>query len=220
MHLINAGESSYPDGWKGYRACCSYDREKWFRVPSRYDADAGRFTITHMPQYGGAYYAYFAPFTCAPFLCPCHAAPVQLRIASVLTCDWVNVAIALHPVTLRMQSCIGPLAKIGRAGVYACHRARHCSPSPPLSRRRYDAHMDLVARAAQSPRVRLEMLGETHDGHDLDLLVFGKEAPEKKKIWIIARQHPGESMAEWFAQGCVDRMTNRCVACALGSCLV
>lgn len=65
MHIINAGESSYPDGWVGYRACCSYDRATWFRVPSAYDADSGRFTIKHTPKYGGVFYAYFAPYSCA-----------------------------------------------------------------------------------------------------------------------------------------------------------
>lgn len=80
----------------------------------------------------------------------------------------------------------------------------------------YDAHMDLISAAQQSERVALEMLGETLDGHDIDCLVFGKEAPEKKKVWVIARQHPGESMAQWFAHGMINRLTNRC-ALLLGS---
>lgn len=40
--------------------------------------------------------------------------------------------------------------------------------------------------------VKLLMIGETLDGHDLDLLQFGESAEGKKKIWIIHRQHPGE----------------------------
>ena len=28
----------------------------------------------------------------------------------------------------------------------------------------------------------------------------GTPGPDKRPIWIIARQHPGESMAEWFMQ--------------------
>ncbi|MDB5770626.1 MAG: carboxypeptidase family protein, partial [Burkholderia sp.] len=27
-----------------------------------------------------------------------------------------------------------------------------------------------------------------------------------KKVWVIARQHPGESMAEWFVEGMVDAL--------------
>ena len=37
--------------------------------------------------------------------------------------------------------------------------------------------------------------GETLDGHDLDLLRIGTEGEGKRKIWVVARQHPGESMA-------------------------
>ncbi|MGI4982545.1 MAG: M14 family metallopeptidase [Janthinobacterium lividum] len=31
-------------------------------------------------------------------------------------------------------------------------------------------------------------------------------APAKARIWIIARQHPGETMAEWFVEGMVRRL--------------
>lgn len=27
-------------------------------------------------------------------------------------------------------------------------------------------------------------------------------------VWVIARQHPGESMAEWFAEGLLNRLTD------------
>ena len=30
----------------------------------------------------------------------------------------------------------------------------------------------------------------------------------KPKIWIICRQHPGESMAEWWAEGFLRRLTD------------
>jgi hypothetical protein len=75
--------------------------------------------------------------------------------------------------------------------------------------------MDLIAQSQVSPIVRVEMLGETLDGHDMDLLILGDEAPEKKKVWMIARQHPGESMAEWFVQGALGRLLDRYVASAL-----
>ena len=53
---------------------------------------------------------------------------------------------------------------------------------------------------------RLEVLGETPDGRPMELLVIGDEAPEKSRVWLIARQHPGESMAQWFAEGVVSRL--------------
>ncbi len=28
----------------------------------------------------------------------------------------------------------------------------------------------------------------------------------KKNVWIIARQHPGETMAEWFVEGLIKRL--------------
>lgn len=30
----------------------------------------------------------------------------------------------------------------------------------------------------------------------------------KRVIWMVARQHPGEAMAEWFVEGFLDRLTD------------
>ena len=49
-------------------------------------------------------------------------------------------------------------------------------------------------------------LGSTVDGRDLNLLVIGEPTPSKKKVWVIARQHPGETMAEWFVEGMLDAL--------------
>ncbi len=49
-------------------------------------------------------------------------------------------------------------------------------------------------------------LGLTLDGRDMSMLVIGEEEPSKKKIWITARQHPGETMAEWCAEGLIYRL--------------
>ena len=70
----------------------------------------------------------------------------------------------------------------------------------------YDRHQELVSTAAMNDRVSLEVIGESCDGRDLDLLTIGEEGGEKKKIWIIARQHPGESMAEWMVEGIISRL--------------
>jgi murein tripeptide amidase MpaA len=37
MHLNNAGQAAYIEGWEDYQAVASYDREHWFRVPTQYD---------------------------------------------------------------------------------------------------------------------------------------------------------------------------------------
>jgi len=38
------------------------------------------------------------------------------------------------------------------------------------------------------------------------MLVIGEPAEGKKKVWVIARQHPGETMAEWFVEGMLDAL--------------
>jgi murein tripeptide amidase MpaA len=131
LHLTNADKASYTGGWENYQACASYDREHWFRVPTRYEG--GELIIDHAPEQDAVYYAYFAPYS-------------------------------------------------------------------------NERHLDLIAEASCHPAVRLELLGQTLDGRDLDMLVIGDEDAGKKPCWIIARQHPGESMAEWLMEGLLARL--------------
>lgn len=70
----------------------------------------------------------------------------------------------------------------------------------------YEQHQDLIQEAQMSPLCRVEDIGSTLDGRDMSLLVIGEPTADKRKIWITARQHPGESMAEWFAEGLLDRL--------------
>ena len=71
-----------------------------------------------------------------------------------------------------------------------------------------ERHADLVAKAQLSPRCSHSVVTKTLDGQDIDLLKFslGENEQPKKKCWIIARQHPGESMAEWWMEGCIERL--------------
>ncbi|MET3107319.1 murein tripeptide amidase MpaA [Oxalobacteraceae bacterium GrIS 2.11] len=130
IQILNAGQSTYPGGWNGYRAVASYDREEWFRVETEFDGKA--LTIQHTPTEDSVYYAYFEPYS-------------------------------------------------------------------------WERHLTLLGRAAYSPLVRVEDLGSTVDGRDLNMLVVGDESAEKK-IWVIARQHPGETMAEWLVEGMLDAL--------------
>jgi murein tripeptide amidase MpaA len=69
----------------------------------------------------------------------------------------------------------------------------------------WERHLRLLARAETSPQVRTHDLGDTLEGRDLNLVVVGN--PEAaKKVWVIARQHPGETMAEWFVEGMIDAL--------------
>ncbi|MDF2178755.1 M14-type cytosolic carboxypeptidase [Aliiglaciecola sp. CAU 1673] len=131
LHIVDLAKSAYPEGWKGYQAVASYDRQEWFRVDCEFDGD--RLTIDHTPEFDTTYYAYFAPYS-------------------------------------------------------------------------YERHLDLLAWAQTSFDCKLTHLGETLDGRDMSLLTIGHEEPNKKKVWIIARQHPGETMAEWLIEGLLERL--------------
>lgn len=73
----------------------------------------------------------------------------------------------------------------------------------------YERHLDLIGWAQQSPVCEVKDLGLTLDGHDLTLLQVGQPAEGKKKIWMTARQHPGESMAEWYVEGFLSRLLDQ-----------
>jgi murein tripeptide amidase MpaA len=131
IHIENAGQSSYPEGWENYKIYASYDRETWFCIPTQYAN--GVLSFEHTPLENSIFYAYSTPFT-------------------------------------------------------------------------YEQHLDLVSNAQLSENCVLELLGETVEGRDIDLLVVGKPSDEKRKIWVIARQHPGEPQSEWFMQGLIERL--------------
>lgn len=69
-----------------------------------------------------------------------------------------------------------------------------------------ERHRDLVARCQASGTARLEVLGETLDGDELDMLSVGESGDGKRVCWVIGRQHPGETMAEWWMEGFLDRL--------------
>ena len=131
LQIANASRVSYPDGWKDYNACASYDRQEWFRVPTHYDGSV--LTIDHTPELDSIYYAYFAPYS-------------------------------------------------------------------------LERHADLVAEVSGIEGVAYRRLGATVDGRDIDLIRIGEPSPQRRSCWIIARQHPGESMAEWLIEGLLDRL--------------
>lgn len=131
MHFENAAQSAYPAGWEDYHAVASYDRQNWFRVPSRYEN--GIFTIEHTPLANSIYYAYFEPYS-------------------------------------------------------------------------HEQHLNLLGEAQGSGLCQIDDLGSTVQGRDINLLTIGNQAESDLKIWLIARQHPGETMAEWFIEGFLARL--------------
>jgi murein tripeptide amidase MpaA len=69
---------------------------------------------------------------------------------------------------------------------------------PPFS---YSRHLGLVSRCSQLATV--ESLGQSLDGREIECIIHGSG---KTVCWIIHRQHPGESMAEHFAEGLLTRV--------------
>jgi murein tripeptide amidase MpaA len=73
---------------------------------------------------------------------------------------------------------------------------------PPYSMER---HHDLVARMVACDGVDYRCLGHSLDGQPIDCLEMG-EGPVQ--VWLYARQHPGETMAEWWMEGALAALTD------------
>ena len=77
-----------------------------------------------------------------------------------------------------------------------------CAYFAPYSMER---HHDLVARIAGKPGVAARVLGHSIEGRPIDCLEIG-DGP--RQVWLYARQHPGESMAEWWMEGALEALTD------------
>ncbi len=54
----------------------------------------------------------------------------------------------------------------------------------------YERHQDLIAKCVSHKAVRLEVLGETLDGHDIDLLQIGETLFSQACLILLANiQH-------------------------------
>ena len=69
----------------------------------------------------------------------------------------------------------------------------------------WERHQDLVAQAAGSEGVAHRCLGHSLDGRSIDCLELGDG---DLKVWLYARQHPGETMAEWWMEGALECLTD------------
>lgn len=73
----------------------------------------------------------------------------------------------------------------------------------PYSRARHDW---LIDHALTKAGTELLATGKSVEGRDIPLLRKGSGAEGRRKVWIIAQQHPGEHMAEWFMEGVIERL--------------
>ena len=71
---------------------------------------------------------------------------------------------------------------------------------PPYS---YERHLDLISKCTQSTKANVYSLGQSLDGREMECVKVGTGP---KPVWIIHRQHPGESMAEFYAEGLLERL--------------
>jgi len=78
-----------------------------------------------------------------------------------------------------------------------------------------EQHTDLIAAAASAPSVEYENLGITCQGRSIDYLTVSalpmasandSVNRARLQLWVIGRQHPGESMAEWWMEGFLGRL--------------
>ncbi len=67
----------------------------------------------------------------------------------------------------------------------------------------FERHQDLVAEAAASEGVTQQTIGYSLDGRPIDCLELGEG---QNQVWLYCRQHPGESMAEWWAEGALEML--------------
>ncbi|SIN60829.1 Murein tripeptide amidase MpaA [Parasphingorhabdus marina DSM 22363] len=125
-------DSAYPQGWPGYQACVSEDRDYWGRTESSYDDKSGTLTIRYIASSNIVWFAYFAPYG-------------------------------------------------------------------------MERHHDLIAEMAAVEGVTCRTLGYSLEGQPIDCLEMGSG---DKQVWLYARQHPGETMAEWWIDGALDMLTD------------
>jgi murein tripeptide amidase MpaA len=104
--------------------------------------------------------------------------------------DWFRVPTTFDGTTLT-------------AAFDATRDSLYCAYFEPYS---WERHLMLLGRAEASPLARVTSLGATVEGRDLDLVTVGIPGNGRKALWVIARQHPGETMAEWFVEGMLERL--------------
>jgi murein tripeptide amidase MpaA len=71
---------------------------------------------------------------------------------------------------------------------------------PPFT---HEQHMHLIRKCRTSDLASVETLGQSLDGRDIECVSVGKG---ERVCWVIHRQHPGETMAEYYAEGLLTRL--------------
>lgn len=72
----------------------------------------------------------------------------------------------------------------------------------------WERHLELLGRVESRDIGRVHDIGNTVEGRDMNLAVIGNLAAAKK-VWVTARQHPGETMSEWFVEGMIEALIDQ-----------
>lgn len=70
----------------------------------------------------------------------------------------------------------------------------------------WDRHLELIESARTSPGAHVGIVGKSVEGRPLHRIRVGEADASKRQVWIIARQHPGETMGQWFIEGVLSRL--------------
>ncbi len=68
-----------------------------------------------------------------------------------------------------------------------------------------ERHHDLIAEVSAAEGAICRTLGHSLEGRPIDCVDMGQG---DKQVWLYARQHPGESMAEWWMEGALEMLTD------------
>lgn len=73
----------------------------------------------------------------------------------------------------------------------------------PVSR-----YQRFIEEMKQSPLLAHDVVGHTLDGQAIDYFRAGEPGDGKRQYWVIARQHPGETMGSWWMEGFLPRIAD------------
>jgi murein tripeptide amidase MpaA len=68
-----------------------------------------------------------------------------------------------------------------------------------------ERHTTLLAHYGAAAGVGRRVLGCSIEGRALEMLSLGSGPVQ---VWLIARQHPGETMAQWWIEGALEELTS------------
>lgn len=221
ISFVNAGDSMCADDWEGYQ--CVYadgvatadplgDGECWVRIKST-SFDGQILKVEHVPQSNSCTYAYFAPYTLdrharllasvATHSVPRCAVTTVGRVresltgaaeagTSSLTLDGRQIDVVIVSSTTSTQNTIddGSNSSAARGGSSSSSTTTTAA--------------SMVEGSGRSSNTSTGSTGASSTGASS---TASSSKLKKKVVWVVCRQHPAETMAEWWAEGFLKRLS-------------